>query len=623
MDALFKGGGVMRQFILAISVICLCAFPTPIMSQPAVGPSGPVGPTYSPPTGHSPGPSRRESKRPRRESKRQRQSTAAYEKGVEYYKNKDYDNAIKYFEESLRLDPRTTTYGPRTTREYLQNAYNEKGDIYYMKGDYDNAIKYYYKGNDARPNVRKRGADISDAEQKKKEQKEAEQRRIKDQRLEAEKQRVKEDERLARQRQEEKDRIEEQKLKEAKQKVNNMLGGLAKKFAASTGTSKSSGLSLIGSPSRLFEKGTKNSAPVVLRLIPPDKPLTVEDSLRDAPTEIQWGKDIEDNALVLWKTNDLEGAEKAYRKQLIQLENDPQRQAGIKLLLSQVLHEKGDDTAAMKLFNEATQIAPDHPLVQLMYAKDLDESGDRQGAVKVLRKFISTQPDNKAAVRVLAEMERGQVEGSIKSGLKEILSEYVDRQRPGKLTPYKDMIPETRLGGAVSTPAEPGKAAIPGATASGQAKTTEFHSKRASKQTGYESIKSEASRGFVIKGSPKKGLAPLELKDIPAYEQDPDIKDHQKTPEIKKLVKQRTQTRKKRKALEKKLKHIMKNPQKNAVKIAETKQQISNAQNKEMFFNYSINQKSKKQLQPMPLEVQPSEKKEQFRDFSIKKGMRK
>jgi hypothetical protein len=69
----------------------------------------------------------------------------------------------------------------------------------------------------------------------------------------------------------------EQKLKEATQRVNNMLDGLAKKLGASTGTSKSSnssGLRLMRPVgARLFEKGTKDSAPVDLRLMPLNKPL--------------------------------------------------------------------------------------------------------------------------------------------------------------------------------------------------------------------------------------------------------------------------------------------------------------------------------------------------------------
>jgi hypothetical protein len=50
------------------------------------------------------------------------------------------------------------------------------------------------------------------------------------------------------------------------------------------------------------------------------------------------------------------------------------------------------------------------------------------------------QPDNKAAVRVLAEMDGTQVKGSIKSGLKDILGESVDSQgligmKPGSVRP--------------------------------------------------------------------------------------------------------------------------------------------------------------------------------------------
>lgn len=205
----------------------------------------------------------------------------------------------------------------------------------------------------------------------------------------------------------------------------------------------------LGILSRIIQPDTKAPVPRPVGWVTKEKidgknvtavTLKVDDSERDESTEIQWSNDIEDNALVLWKTNDLEGAEEAYREQLKQLDNDPQKQAGIKLLLAQVLHEKGDDTAAIKLLKEATQIAPNHPMVHLMHAKALDEANDRHGAIEALNQYISMHPENKAAVRTLAEMESKQTGDSIKSGIKDILSEIKDNRgmagfKPGYVRP--------------------------------------------------------------------------------------------------------------------------------------------------------------------------------------------
>ena len=54
---------------------------------------------------------------------------AYFNKGVSYYNNCDYDNAITQFNEAIRLDP-----------NYV-DAYANRGEAYRMKGQYDMAIK--------------------------------------------------------------------------------------------------------------------------------------------------------------------------------------------------------------------------------------------------------------------------------------------------------------------------------------------------------------------------------------------------------------------------------------------------------------------------------------------------
>ncbi|MCB7130082.1 MAG: tetratricopeptide repeat protein, partial [Candidatus Brocadiales bacterium] len=196
-------------------------------------------------------------------------------KGVEYDNRKEYENALRLYEESLRINPNNAV----TRKNILlvkSRIVNKKGIEYYEKRDYDSAISRFEEAIKVNPEHQTARDNLKEAKERKKEQGEAETRRLREQRFEAQL----EEERLAKQKREEKERLEEQKLKEAKHRVNNMLDSLAKKFDISppVGASKSSsssGLSLMGPSTRLFEKGTKGSAPVDLRLIPPDKPVVV------------------------------------------------------------------------------------------------------------------------------------------------------------------------------------------------------------------------------------------------------------------------------------------------------------------------------------------------------------
>ncbi|MCQ4574430.1 MAG: tetratricopeptide repeat protein, partial [Candidatus Brocadiales bacterium] len=212
---------------------------------------------------------------PNNETARLNLAGAINNKGVEYDNRKEYENALKLYEESLRINPNNAV----TRKNILlvkSRIVNKKGIEYYEKRDYDSAISRFEEAIKVNPEHQTARDNLKEAKERKKEQGEAETRRLREQRFEAQL----EEERLAKQKREEKERLEEQKLKEAKHRVNNMLDSLAKKFDISppVGASKSSsssGLSLMGPTTRLFEKGTKGSAPVDLRLIPPDKPVVV------------------------------------------------------------------------------------------------------------------------------------------------------------------------------------------------------------------------------------------------------------------------------------------------------------------------------------------------------------
>ena len=65
---------------------------------------------------------------------------AALERGIKHLGNKNYDEAIKEYNEAIRLDPKNA------------KAYNGRGVIYQMKGQYDQAIKEFNEAIRLDPN---------------------------------------------------------------------------------------------------------------------------------------------------------------------------------------------------------------------------------------------------------------------------------------------------------------------------------------------------------------------------------------------------------------------------------------------------------------------------------------
>ncbi len=106
----------------------------------------------------------------------------------------------------------------------------------------------------------------------------------------------------------------------------------------------------------------------------------------------------------MWKKGELEDAEKLYRAMAEAAKDDPKKAASARLLLAEVLHEEGNDAAAIKELNAALRLSPDLPLAQLLYAKALAESGDATGAQEALRSYLLLEPTNLAAIKVLADL---------------------------------------------------------------------------------------------------------------------------------------------------------------------------------------------------------------------------
>lgn len=138
-------------------------------------------------------------------------------------------------------------------------------------------------------------------------------------------------------------------------------------------------------------------------IVPPE-------DLRDAPAAVQLQQDSGDKMLTLWKANDLDGAIKALAEKLRQA-SDPRAKASLMMMAAQLLHEKGEEAEAIKYLNEAAGIDPTNPMVHLLIAKDESASGNSRGAQEALQKYVSLDPGNQAAARLLNELRGGAGQG--------------------------------------------------------------------------------------------------------------------------------------------------------------------------------------------------------------------
>ncbi|MFQ5956912.1 MAG: hypothetical protein ACE5KK_03990 [Candidatus Brocadiales bacterium] len=119
--------------------------------------------------------------------RRWNQADEAYKRGNEYYDKKDWDNAIKSYEESLKHWP--TEVVLRNLRHAKREKANAKGIEYYNNRDWNNAIRYFREALEHayHENVE---SNLREAEQQKKRQAEEEARRIRKQQLEESKTKV-------------------------------------------------------------------------------------------------------------------------------------------------------------------------------------------------------------------------------------------------------------------------------------------------------------------------------------------------------------------------------------------------------------------------------------------------
>ena len=135
--------------------------------------------------------------------------------------------------------------------------------------------------------------------------------------------------------------------------------------------------------------------------------LVLDEGEEDRPTVLRRGSDLDAQALILWKRNDLEGAKQLHRRLASQSQDDPFKRAGYLALLARILAENGEYEAAIRELDKAKQLAPGHPIFFMLNTEILVESGNIEEAISELEHYLSLDPENQAAAKVLSELREG------------------------------------------------------------------------------------------------------------------------------------------------------------------------------------------------------------------------
>ncbi|RJX30271.1 MAG: hypothetical protein C4516_10510 [Oxalobacter sp.] len=128
--------------------------------------------------------------------------------------------------------------------------------------------------------------------------------------------------------------------------------------------------------------------------------------------------------------------------------------------------------------------------------------------------------------------------------------------------------------------------------AGSQLRSTLFHSERAAQSGSLEDARGEAGMGF---DTPGKNVGRLKPIQKPANSEN--ISPEKMTPKVKQWVQDRESNRNKKKELEEKLEKLKSKPKlepNETVEVVKLQQEISTAQNKENYYNFSINEELSK-----------------------------
>ena len=265
-------------------------------------------------------------------------------------------------------------------------------------------------------------------------------------------------------------------------------------------------------------------------------------------------------------------------------------------------YESGNFREAVKHYEKALELKPDSDAIrqnlenarreldrvnQQQYQQQLKQDQERQASENVKSMLPNLAEQLKPAQKVQSESKSGSLGFGAWS---EKPSRRLEFAHPGQsglpLEGFKNMKPvRHQMIERAEAPAGGSK------TASAQAESAQFHGRSLAAAKSDEEASRRAQFGFDSKGDPKEGIEFAPLKGIPPWERDPEIPKERITPEIEKLVGERTEARQKRRDLETELAGLRKAKKPDTVAIAKTRDEISTLQNQEIFVNFSINEK--------------------------------
>lgn len=95
-------------------------------------------------------------------------------------------------------------------------------------------------------------------------------------------------------------------------------------------------------------------------------------------------------------------------RDLIAATTDRNEKAVLWARLANALHLKGDNRSAVQALNKARELAPNLTIYKLLECESLDESGQRSAAIACLKEYAALEPANRAAKRLLKDLEAGE-----------------------------------------------------------------------------------------------------------------------------------------------------------------------------------------------------------------------
>lgn len=235
-------------------------------------------------------------------------------------------------------------------------------------------------------------------------------------------------------------------------------------------------------------------------------------------------------------------------------------------------YEQGNWNAALEYYRQAVEFLPEDAQTRLNLSNAQD--------------MLQRQQEEQSQIQLQLERGAQAAYRAAESGrkIKEIVDNLSDR-----LTPFEHTHPENPVLEPMA--AYPGRGSV---TASGQARSAQFHGQKAMEKLSKEAASEEARKVFDTAGEAKESLEPFKLRGMPLEYSDPVVAPQERNEVISGFEQIREQTREKRKALEERLVELENAQKSDPVAVAKTKQEITNNRNKEYFYNFKITRELEK-----------------------------